>query len=90
MAALPSAAHAQNKQPQQLLPPATTPSNPSDTDLTNTPPPPAMPVPEVSDPMLTAPADAAKKVQSWNEAISLVRSRSPDYLGSYETIRRAE
>lgn len=70
--------------------PASTPPRATDLDLTDTPPPPAMPVPAVSDPMLAPPADSAKKVQSWGEAISLVRSRSPDYLGSFETIRRAE
>jgi outer membrane protein, multidrug efflux system len=60
------------------------------TDLTDTPPPNAMPVPQVSDPMLTPPTDAAKKIQSWNDALSLVRSRSPDYLFNFETIKRAE
>ena len=68
--------------------PETTP--PPSTDLTDTPPPPAMPVPIVSDPMLSPPAESAKKIQSWNDALSLVRARSPDYLINFETIRRAE
>jgi outer membrane protein TolC len=70
----------------QTAPDATAPS----TDLTDTPPPPSMPVPTVSDPMLSPQPDASKKIQSWNDALSLVRSRSPDYLINFDTIARAE
>jgi len=60
------------------------------TDLNQAEPIPTTPVPAVSDPMLTPPADATQKIQSWNDALSLVRSRSPDYLSNFQTIKRAE
>jgi outer membrane protein TolC len=83
-----ASADAQAPQGATPTPDASTPQ--PNTDLADTPPPNAMPVPQVSDPMLTPPADAAKKIQSWNDALSLVRSRSPDYAFSFETIKRAE
>ncbi len=51
---------------------------------------PVAPAPEVSDPML-GPVEAAPRiVRSWEEALTLIRSRSPDYIGGYQNIRRAE
>jgi multidrug efflux system outer membrane protein len=47
-------------------------------------------VPEVSDPMLAPPPDASQKIDSWAQAVSIVRTRSPDYLANFATIRRAE
>ncbi|MGH7284541.1 MAG: TolC family protein [Polyangiaceae bacterium] len=63
---------------------------PADTSLDDTPPPPAIPVPQVSDPMLAPPPDTANKVQSWSDALSLVRARSPDYQGNLQNVARAE
>lgn len=51
---------------------------------------PVAPAPEVSDPML-GPVEAAPRViRSWEEALTLIRSRSPDYISGYQNIRRAE
>jgi outer membrane protein TolC len=49
-----------------------------------------VPAPEVSDPMLAPMQPAARVVRTWDEALTLVRTRSPDYLTARETIRRAE
>jgi outer membrane protein TolC len=49
-----------------------------------------MTVPEVSDPMLAPPPDAPRRIDSWAQALSIVRTRAPDYLTSYQTIKRAE
>ena len=46
--------------------------------------------PPVSDPMLLAPAAAAGQVKAWEDALTLIKSHSPDYLGSAESIERAE
>jgi multidrug efflux system outer membrane protein len=46
--------------------------------------------PAVTDPMLAPPPAAPRQVKSWDEALSLLRAHSPDYLSSYETVRRAE
>jgi len=47
-------------------------------------------MPTVSDPMLAPPPPSAQEVRSLDEAMTLVRQHSPDYLTSLETIRRAE
>jgi multidrug efflux system outer membrane protein len=47
-------------------------------------------VPEVTDPMLALPADAHQNVESWSQALSFVRERSPDYRSSYAVIKHAE
>ncbi len=47
-------------------------------------------VPEVTDPMLAMPSEAPQTIDSWAQALSLVRARSPDYLFNYATIKRAE
>jgi hypothetical protein len=52
--------------------------------------PPATPVPEVSDPMLAPPPEAKTTVQSWPDALALVRTRSPEYATNFQTIKRAE
>jgi multidrug efflux system outer membrane protein len=46
--------------------------------------------PAVSDAMLTPPPPAAREVKSWNEALALIRAHSPEYIASFESIRRAE
>ncbi len=51
---------------------------------------PAFQTPVVSDPMLVAPSAASGQVKNWEDALALIRSRSPDYLGSSESIARAE
>lgn len=68
---------------------AQTPDSGAGTSLDDTPPP-AMPVPPVSDPMLAPPADTPNKIQSWDEALRFVRSLSPDYQTNLQTITRAE
>jgi multidrug efflux system outer membrane protein len=45
--------------------------------------------PPVSDPMLAPPPAAAQEVKSWDEALELVRTHSPDYISGYQTILRA-
>jgi outer membrane protein TolC len=51
---------------------------------------PAFHPPPVSDPMLAPPPAAPRQVKSWDDALALLRAHSPDYLASYETVRRAE
>ena len=51
---------------------------------------PAFEPPPVSDPMLLPPAAPTGQVKSWEDALALLRSRSPDYLGSSQSIARAE
>jgi outer membrane protein, multidrug efflux system len=51
---------------------------------------PAFEPPPVSDPMLSPPPRAAGQVKSWEEALALIRSHSPDYRGSAESTARAE
>jgi len=43
----------------------------------------------VDDPMLAPPPAAPGQIASWDEALSLIRTRSPEYLTSYEAVRRA-
>jgi outer membrane protein TolC len=42
------------------------------------------------DPMLVPVPPAARSVASWDEALALIRARSPDYRSSYEDTVRAE
>jgi multidrug efflux system outer membrane protein len=46
--------------------------------------------PPVSDPMLDLPPPAPLQVNSWEEAIDLIRSRSPDYIANYQKVLAAE
>lgn len=46
--------------------------------------------PPVSDPMLTMPPAAPRLVGSWEEALDLIRTKSPDYLASAENIAIAQ
>jgi multidrug efflux system outer membrane protein len=46
--------------------------------------------PEVSDSMLSPVETAPRVVRTWEEALTLIRTRSPDYITGAETIRRAE
>jgi len=57
---------------------------------TTPPSPPPTTAPEVSDPMLAPPPAAPRIVSSWNDALSLLRAHSPDYVTSLEGVRRAE
>jgi outer membrane protein TolC len=46
--------------------------------------------PRVSDPMLVPPPPSEGQVRSWDDALALIRTHSPDYRISAETITRAE
>jgi outer membrane protein TolC len=48
------------------------------------------PAPSAADPMLSPPPAAANQIASWDEALAMIRSRSPDYITSYESVVRAE
>ena len=51
---------------------------------------PAFKPPPVSDPMLTPPPEAQKQVASWEDALDLIRTHSPDYLSNYQKVVVAE
>src|SRR5689334_6615214 len=52
---------------------------------------PAQPgAPAVSDEMLSPAPTARRVIRSWDEALALIRSRSPDYITGYESVKRAE
>lgn len=53
-------------------------------------PPPEFVAPSVSDPMLAPPPEAPKAIRTWDEALALIRTRSPDYASNLEDIERAE
>jgi multidrug efflux system outer membrane protein len=46
--------------------------------------------PPVDDPMLAPPPDAPRMIASWDDALALVRQKSPDYVSGYQNILRAE
>jgi multidrug efflux system outer membrane protein len=46
--------------------------------------------PAVDDPMLAPPPDAPLVIASWDDALSLVRRQSPDYVSGYQSVLRAE
>lgn len=46
--------------------------------------------PAVSDPLLTPPPPAPKAIASWEDALSLIRAQSPDYVSSAQAVTRAE
>ena len=46
--------------------------------------------PEVSDPLLTPPPEAPRKIASWDDALALIRTQSPDYISGYQSVLRAE
>ncbi|MDP9033494.1 MAG: TolC family protein [Myxococcota bacterium] len=46
--------------------------------------------PPVSDPMLAPPPGPPRSIGSWDEALTLIRAQSADYLSNYETIVRAQ
>ncbi len=46
--------------------------------------------PPVSDAMLAMPPPAPRQVASWEEALDLIRTKSPDYRASYENVVIAE
>src|SRR5450631_615687 len=50
----------------------------------------AQELPAVSDPMLAPPPGAPRVIASWDEALKLIRERSPDYITNYESIVRAQ
>jgi outer membrane protein TolC len=52
--------------------------------------PPPFSEPVVSDPMLAPPPAAPRQLESWDEALALLRAHSPDYIASDESVRRAE
>ncbi|HEY2370000.1 MAG TPA: TolC family protein, partial [Polyangiaceae bacterium] len=73
-------AHAQQKPNAQVV---------VATDATSDPVAPIS-VPEVTDAMLAPPSDAPQRIDSWAQALELVRTRSPDYRTNFATIKRAE
>jgi multidrug efflux system outer membrane protein len=46
--------------------------------------------PVVSDPMLSPPPSSPRQIASWDEVLELIRTHSPDYISSYESVLRAE
>jgi multidrug efflux system outer membrane protein len=46
--------------------------------------------PDVTDPMLAPPQEAPRHIASWDEALSLIREQSPDYVTSQQAVLRAE
>jgi outer membrane protein TolC len=46
--------------------------------------------PVIDDPMLAPPPDAPRAIATWDEALSLVRQQSPDYIGGAQSVLRAE
>ncbi|MCL2448861.1 MAG: TolC family protein [Polyangiaceae bacterium] len=44
----------------------------------------------VDDPMLAPPPPAPRSLASWDEALALIRTTSPDYLTSAQAVRRAQ
>lgn len=44
----------------------------------------------VADDLLAPPPEAPGQIASWDEALSLIRRQSPDYLSSYQSVVRAE
>jgi multidrug efflux system outer membrane protein len=84
-------AHAQGE--AQQLPSATTPAAPGARPAGGVPAvqtPVPLPMPNVSDPMLTPVLPASRQINTWQEALDLVRARSTDLRTSYDTILIAE
>ena len=50
---------------------------------------PAFRPPVIDDPMLDSPGPAAQQIGSWDEALAMIRARSPDYITSYQSVVRA-
>ncbi len=44
----------------------------------------------VTDPMLEPPSEAPRRIASWQEAVVLIRTQSPDYVSSQQSVLRAE
>ncbi len=53
------------------------------------PVPPVM-APVVSDPMLAPPPASPRQIASWDEALTLIRAQSPDYVSSAQEVKRVE
>jgi multidrug efflux system outer membrane protein len=54
---------------------------------------PEPPVPHATaafDAMLAPPPNAARQIESWDEALDWIRAQSPDYASSYQSVLRAE
>jgi outer membrane protein, multidrug efflux system len=45
---------------------------------------------DVVDPMLSPPPAAPRRIGSWDEALALIRTQSPEYLSDYQRIVRAQ
>ncbi len=45
--------------------------------------------PPVDDPMLAPPPAAARSIASWDDALALIRSQSPDYRSAAQAVQRA-
>jgi outer membrane protein, multidrug efflux system len=66
------------------------PAAPATVPVVTTPDPPPIAAPPVSDPMLVAPEEAPRHIASWDEALGLIRSQSPDYVTSFQSVKRVE
>lgn len=51
---------------------------------------PAPVTPTVSDPMLAPPPPAPMQIASWEDALTQIRSQSPDYLSAAQAVERAK
>jgi outer membrane protein TolC len=47
-------------------------------------------LPALDDPQLAPPPPATRILRSWDEALEVVRTQSPDYLATYDGVLRAE
>jgi outer membrane protein TolC len=45
--------------------------------------------PSVDDPMLAPPAPAPRQIATWDDALALIRTQSPDYIANYQSVVRA-
>jgi multidrug efflux system outer membrane protein len=77
-----------------LIATLTAPARPAAAQSALPPPPPVQTsqilTPEVSDPLLTPPPEAPRKIASWDDALALIRTQSPDYITGYQSVLRAE
>jgi multidrug efflux system outer membrane protein len=72
----------------QQLPPSTSPTAQAEAPSVQSPV--ALPVQNVSDPMLVPVPAAPREIHTWREALDLIRSRSTDLKTSYDNILIAE
>lgn len=74
--------------PPSALPPAPSSAAPNRAYVEAPPPPPQQP--DIADPMLAPPPPSPRNIGSWDDALSLIRSQSPDYAYAAQAVARAE